>query len=105
MNERKSSTMNIYYVHGYDERESVRLEDQAHCLNELLHNDSIFPKGSTILEAGCGVGAQTRIIAPKIRIQNLYQLIFPKSRYIKLNPLLIPSILRMLSFKLAIFSI
>ena len=57
--------MNIYYVHGYDERESVRLEDQAHCLNELLYNDSIFPKGSTILEAGFGVGAQTRIIAPK----------------------------------------
>ena len=57
--------MNSDYVHGYTERESVRLEDQAHCLSELLHEDSIFPKGSTILEAGCGVGAQTRIIAPK----------------------------------------
>ena len=57
--------MNIDYVHGYNERESVRLEDQANCLSDLLHEDSIFPKGSTILEAGCGVGAQTRIIAPK----------------------------------------
>ena len=57
--------MNTDYVHGYDERESVRLEDQANCLSELLHEDSIFPKGSTILEAGCGVGAQTRIIAFK----------------------------------------
>ncbi len=57
--------MNIDYVHGYDERESVRLEDQANCLSELLHYDSIFPRGSTILEAGCGVGAQTKIIAPK----------------------------------------
>ena len=57
--------MNGDYVHGYDERESIRLEDQANCLSELLHYDSIFPKGSTILEAGCGVGAQTKIIAPK----------------------------------------
>ena len=57
--------MNIDYVHGYEERESIRLEDQANCLSELLHEDSIFPKGSRILEAGCGVGAQTRIIAPK----------------------------------------
>ena len=52
-------------LHGYNERESVRLEDQANCLSELLHYDSIFPKGSTILEAGCGIGAQTKIIAPK----------------------------------------
>jgi len=57
--------MNVDYVHGYTERESARLEDQANCLNELLHADSLFPKGSTILEAGCGVGAQTKIIAPK----------------------------------------
>jgi SAM-dependent methyltransferase len=57
--------MNSNYVHGYEERESVRLEDQANCLSELLHHDSIFPDGSTILEAGCGVGAQTKIIAPK----------------------------------------
>ncbi len=57
--------MNNDYVHGYNERESIRLEDQANCLSELLHHDSIFPKGSTVLEAGCGVGAQTKIIAPK----------------------------------------
>ncbi|MGD0338401.1 MAG: methyltransferase domain-containing protein [Bacteroidota bacterium] len=57
--------MNTDYVHGYTERESIRLEDQANCLSELLHHDSIFPKGSIILEAGCGTGAQTKIIAPK----------------------------------------
>ncbi len=42
----------------------MRLEDQAECLNNLLHYDSIFPKNSLILEAGCGTGAQTKIIAP-----------------------------------------
>ena len=55
----------INYVHGYNERESVRLEDQANTLSELLHYDSIFAKGSQILEAGCGTGAQTKTIAAK----------------------------------------
>jgi ubiquinone/menaquinone biosynthesis C-methylase UbiE len=53
------------YVHGYTERESIRLEDQANALSELLHYDSVFPKGSLILEAGCGTGAQTKTIAAK----------------------------------------
>jgi ubiquinone/menaquinone biosynthesis C-methylase UbiE len=57
--------MNTEYVHGYTDRESARLEDQANCLNDLLHHDSVFPEGSLILEAGCGVGAQTKIVAPK----------------------------------------
>jgi len=53
------------YVHGYSEIESKRLKDQADTLDELLHCDSIFPENSKILEAGCGVGSQTKIIAPK----------------------------------------
>jgi trans-aconitate methyltransferase len=57
--------MNTDYVHGYTDRESTRLEDQANCLNELLHHDTVFPDNSIILEAGCGVGAQTKIVAPK----------------------------------------
>ncbi len=47
------------YVHGYDGAESIRLRDQASTLEELLHHDTAFPAGSAILEAGCGVGAQT----------------------------------------------
>jgi len=53
------------YVHGYSERESDRLHDQADTLDDLLHHDSIFPENSKVLEAGCGVGAQTKIIAVK----------------------------------------
>ena len=53
------------YVHGYSERESKRLQDQANTLDELPHYDSVFPVNSKILEAGCGVGSQTKIIAPK----------------------------------------
>ena len=51
------------YVHGYEVRESERLHDQAGTLVELLHSDTSYPAGSVILEAGCGVGAQTVTLA------------------------------------------
>ena len=51
------------YVHGYDDRERTRLQDQAHTLEELLHADTAYPGGDAILEAGCGVGAQTVVLA------------------------------------------
>ncbi len=53
------------YVHGYSDRESKRLRDQASTLDELLHRDTVFPENSTVLEAGCGTGSQTIIIAGK----------------------------------------
>ena len=53
------------YVHGYSAREATRLNDQAETLDNLLHHDTLFNPGDLVLEAGCGVGAQTRIIAPK----------------------------------------
>jgi ubiquinone/menaquinone biosynthesis C-methylase UbiE len=51
------------YVHGYSGRENQRLYDQAGTLTELLHAGTVYPKGSKVLEAGCGVGAQTVILA------------------------------------------
>lgn len=51
------------YIHGYSQEETIRLNDQANSIAELLHWDSKWKKGSLILEAGCGVGAQTKIIA------------------------------------------
>jgi ubiquinone/menaquinone biosynthesis C-methylase UbiE len=51
------------YVHGYDPKENQRLQDQASTLVELLHSDTTYPEGSTVLEAGCGVGAQTVTLA------------------------------------------
>lgn len=51
------------YVHGYSDRECTRLLDQANTLTDLLHSDTIYPSGSRVLEAGCGVGAQTVILA------------------------------------------
>jgi SAM-dependent methyltransferase len=47
------------YVHGYSEQEARRLGDQADTLAALLHAGTAFPPGSRVLEAGCGIGAQT----------------------------------------------
>lgn len=55
--------MSREYVHGYQARESERLQDQAATLVDLLHGDTSCPPGSTVLEAGCGVGAQTIALA------------------------------------------
>jgi SAM-dependent methyltransferase len=57
--------MTAAYVHGYDPRENERLADQAGTLVELLHGDTSYPAGSTVLEAGCGVGAQTVTLAER----------------------------------------
>jgi SAM-dependent methyltransferase len=55
--------MGMGYVHGYSAKESMRLTDQATTLTELLHADTLYLPGSLVLEAGCGVGAQTVILA------------------------------------------
>jgi len=66
--------MSRAYVHGYDERESVRLQDQASSVLELLHADTRYPPGSAVLEAGCGTGAQTVTLArnnPEVRFTSI----------------------------------
>src|SRR3984893_11046521 len=66
--------MNGSYVHGYDSRENGRLQDQAGTLVDLLHSDTSYPAGSSVLKAGCGVGAQTLTLArnsPDARITSI----------------------------------
>lgn len=62
------------YVHGYDRRANTRLQDQADALVDLLHSDTRYREGSSVLEAGCGVGAQTLTLArnsPQARIVSI----------------------------------
>lgn len=62
------------YVHGYSERERERLVDQATTLTQLLHADTRYRPGARVLEAGCGVGAQTVTLAtqsPRAQIVSL----------------------------------
>jgi len=66
--------MSDKYIHGYSIREAERLHDQARTLAHLLHHDTSYPAGSTVLEAGCGVGAQTVILSagsPSARITSI----------------------------------
>jgi len=51
------------YVHGYGKEDSERLVKQSVALEEILHAEEDFPAGTQILEAGCGVGAQTVVLA------------------------------------------
>ena len=53
----------VSYVHGYSERETERLYDQAGSVRDLIHSDTAYPPGSVVLEAGCGGGAQTLTLA------------------------------------------
>ena len=51
------------YVHGYHPRENERLGDQAATLVDPFHSDTAYPAKSLVLEAGCGIGAQTVTLA------------------------------------------
>jgi hypothetical protein len=73
--------MTIDYVHGYSARERTRLTDQATTLTELLHADTRYPPGSQVLEAGCGVGAQTVILAANSPQADLFDPAFPPARF------------------------
>jgi ubiquinone/menaquinone biosynthesis C-methylase UbiE len=53
----------VEYVHGYSSLEQERLVDQATTLEALLHHDTRYSSHEHVLEAGCGVGAQTAILA------------------------------------------
>jgi SAM-dependent methyltransferase len=57
--------MKLSYVHGYQGRENERLQDQAGALVDLFHHDTAYPAGSEVLEVGCGIGAQTLILAKR----------------------------------------
>jgi ubiquinone/menaquinone biosynthesis C-methylase UbiE len=60
---KKGSELMTEYVHGYSEREALRLSEQAETLERLLHHDTRYLSGAKVLEAGCGIGAQTLILA------------------------------------------
>ncbi len=54
--------MNQNYIHGYDISEQKRLLEQARQLEEYIYTDIDMKDIHTLLEVGCGVGAQTEIL-------------------------------------------
>jgi hypothetical protein len=61
--------MNISYVHGYDPKENIHLQDEAFTLLEMLHSDTSCPGGSSVLEGGSSIGAQTDALARNRRLK------------------------------------
>lgn len=53
------------YIHGYSERETRRLYEQSEILESILHDGTAYPAGAHVLEAGCGVGGQTRLLVKR----------------------------------------
>lgn len=51
------------YVHGYDDRETLRLVRQAEILSPWTMDGVHFPARSRVVEVGCGVGAELRLLA------------------------------------------
>lgn len=54
--------MSKQYLHGFDEIEQARLVSQANVLEEKIFEKIDFKNPKSILEIGCGVGAQTEIL-------------------------------------------
>jgi ubiquinone/menaquinone biosynthesis C-methylase UbiE len=52
----------VGYVHGYSEYEAGRLRNSARALSDLLHAHVRYADGARVLEAPCGVGAQTEML-------------------------------------------
>ena len=50
------------YLHGFSEKEQQRLRDQARFLEWIVYQSVNLSNAATLLEVGCGVGAQTEIL-------------------------------------------
>jgi len=61
----------VEYLHGFEKKEQDRLVHQARFLEPYVYAGVDFRKVNRLLEVGCGVGAQSRILLkkfPKIKI-------------------------------------
>lgn len=62
------------YLHGFSEQEQKRLRKQAEFAEQVVYRDIDFSEANSILEVGCGVGAQSEILLrrfPKIHLTGI----------------------------------
>jgi ubiquinone/menaquinone biosynthesis C-methylase UbiE len=62
------------YIHGFDKKEQKRLIDQAHFLEPYIYQGVDLDFTKNVLEVGCGVGAQTKILCrrfPNLTIEGI----------------------------------
>ncbi len=58
-----SSSNQTDYLHGYQSTEQERLCKQAKFLRHTVHPEIVVNAGESVLEIGCGVGAQLKILS------------------------------------------
>ncbi|MBK8203383.1 MAG: class I SAM-dependent methyltransferase [Bdellovibrionales bacterium] len=61
------------YLHGYTSQEQARLEDQARLLEPYVYEGVEFKRETSLLEVGCGIGAQSKILLK--RFSSIKQLV------------------------------
>jgi ubiquinone/menaquinone biosynthesis C-methylase UbiE len=59
---RKSKTRAHGYLHGFTKEEQERLYRQARFMQHMVHDRLPYRRAKSIIEVGCGVGAQTEIL-------------------------------------------
>ena len=62
------------YIHGYSKKEQQRLIEQAEFLAPFVYRGIDLDYNKKLLEVGCGVGAQTKILArrfPQLKIDSV----------------------------------
>lgn len=62
------------YIHGFEKKEQDRLIDQADFLEPYVYQGVDLEFTKSLLEVGCGVGAQTKILCrrfPKLQIDGI----------------------------------
>lgn len=57
--------MSTRYIHGFSREEQQRLVDQARILAPAVFDGLVWPIRGEVLEIGCGVGAELKLIAER----------------------------------------
>jgi ubiquinone/menaquinone biosynthesis C-methylase UbiE len=76
------------YIHSYDGAEQNRLLEQAAFLEPYIHPLLSFEPGDSILEIGCGVGAQIRTILKRQKLSSITGVDFSRRQINKARQLL-----------------
>lgn len=76
------------YIHSFDGREQDRLLEQADFLEPYVHPLLSFQPGDSILEIGCGVGAQIRTILKRHKLSSIAGVDFSREQINKARQLL-----------------
>lgn len=80
--------MSTEYIHSYQETEQSRLMAQAEFLEPYIHANLKFSPTDSILEIGCGVGAQIKTILKRHKVSKVTGIDIAQEQIVKAKQLL-----------------